>query len=190
MKTNLVVLVSGPSGSGKTKLVNMIIELDPSLYERPKAYTSRSQRENEGNDEYIFCEQKDILQLYRKGALFNLDFLYGNYYGISKYAMEECRKKKKIIIKEIHPDKFSVFENNSQYHVLKILLLGGTIRKDRYKIDIEYYREVDIKRFDIFIYCFNDKELLNAAIYINRKIQDLEHEKVNFQKCIYHKKYK
>lgn len=100
------ILIFGKSGAGKTSLINGLITLYPLIYCRPISYTTRKKRINESNDEYQFISKDDLISLFNKGTILNLDLVYGNYYGIDKKDLINKLNDGKIVIKEIHPSNF------------------------------------------------------------------------------------
>lgn len=109
------ILVCGRSGSGKTSLINSLIYQYPSIYCRPISYTTRKKRLYESEDEYQFITKDALIALNDTEQLLNIDFIYGNYYGILKKDLVNKLENDKIVIKEIHPSNFdkisAIFSN-------------------------------------------------------------------------------
>lgn len=104
----IFVAVCGTSGIGKTTLVKNLIEKHGDCFSYPKSYTTREGRE--GDDFYEYVSDEKIRELYDKAQLVNLDFIYGNYYGVSTSSLNSIFSSKKIAIKEIHPNNLCKFE--------------------------------------------------------------------------------
>lgn len=70
-----------PSGSGKTTIINYISE----TYNLniAKSHTTRQKRYTNDN-EYVFNTLEEFIELEKSGFFFEVEYLFGNYYGTPK----------------------------------------------------------------------------------------------------------
>lgn len=81
--------VSAPSGAGKSSLVNGLLKLEPTL-KLSISYTTRLPRPGEENGrEYHFITIDDFLTRKTKGEFLEYAEVHGNYYGTSKFLIQE-----------------------------------------------------------------------------------------------------
>lgn len=148
-----LILVSGASGAGKTSIINCLVDNFSDLYVRPKSYTTRDIRKNESYNEYDFVKQQWLVSEYNAGNLLNFDYVYGNYYAISKRSISAILDKGKIAIKEIHPMNYKIFEYNFP-NLTKVYIKTSKTEnydKERSNTDHEYYSRLNENTFDIII---------------------------------------
>merc|ERR1712110_213153 len=96
------VVISGPSGVGETTLLTRLFSEYPNQFAFTVSHTTRSPRPNEthGKD-YYFISTPDM-----KNAIAEQKFLEhaqfaGNYYGTSKFSIEQEQAEKKIPILDL-----------------------------------------------------------------------------------------
>jgi SAM-dependent methyltransferase len=98
-----VVAVGGPSSLGKTSIISAMIAQHPSLYSRPKSYTSRPPRAGESEDEYSFVTRHEMLRLHQEGYFIALDDVYGHLYATARASILDILGSGKLSVKEVHP---------------------------------------------------------------------------------------
>jgi guanylate kinase len=138
-----LILVCGKSGSGKTTLINNLLLLYPNLYCRPLSYTTRTKRADETDSEYIFTTQQNIASLWEQNKLINLDFIYGNYYGIIKSDLDQKMRLGKNVIKEVHPQNINQFLDLYPNTILVSILCNhsnATRSPERKVADDDFYQ--------------------------------------------------
>lgn len=139
------VLVSGKSGSGKTTLIKNLYDYG---FRCPSSYTTRKKRYDTEND-YIFISPSEILELYDKGELVNLDICYNNFYGIQKKSLNEIIEDNLIPIKEIHPSNLEKI--SSSYECITVLISKKDIDDRGRAEDKLFYESLEKEAFDIVI---------------------------------------
>lgn len=140
------VLVSGRSGAGKTTLIENIYNHG---FRRPVSYTTRKKRSNK-DEEYIFVTKAEILELYDRGDLINLDICYNNYYGISRESIDLILEDGLIPIKEIHPSNLAKIKE--KYKCVLVLICKNELEdRGRKEADMCFYRSIREDDFDIII---------------------------------------
>lgn len=107
-KNRAVVLIGGQSGIGKTTLITNLLTCYPSIFKQPLSVTSRRPRSNE--ERYDFKSVAEIIELNKAGELVNLDEVYGNFYGIFKFSVEDILALEMFPIKEVHCENFYKFK--------------------------------------------------------------------------------
>jgi guanylate kinase/SAM-dependent methyltransferase len=121
------VAVSGLSGRGKTALVNALVNRFPSEFARPASVTTRPNRPGEGEDEYRFISQEEILSLHRAGQLVNLDCVFDNYYGIIVDSLRDVCASGRVAVKEIHHSNVGKIERAVDL-ALRVVVVGDDLR--------------------------------------------------------------
>lgn len=154
-KAKIIILISGISGAGKTVIVNGLIEHRKSVYMRPVSYTTRDKREEEPRGEYIFVDKEWLMEEYRLGRVMNLDYVYGNYYSVSKTDIINIWQKGMIPIKEVHPENISKFKNQD-INCISILIKRelNEIKNrgyERFVDDFTYYNKLSDNKFNLII---------------------------------------
>lgn len=154
--TTIPILIGGPSGVGKSSIISNIIKQSNSFI-RPKSYTTRTQRNNEDNSEYIFVSETEYNKLKNRSAFINDDYVYGNFYATSRHSVEEIIKDKKFPIKEIYPNNFKKFKTLYPNLITVIILPNSfndikTTDIKRYKEDMTFFKNLDISSYDIILY--------------------------------------
>ena len=147
-----LILIGGKSGSGKTTLINKLIEMYPDVYLRPISYTTRKQRPEETNNEYIFISSEQFFDLSEKGEILNIDKVYGHYYGMRRDFILDNLKDGILLIKEIHPQNHKKINQLLKDNVISILLKSQPIKSTRNDEDAEYYNSICEDDFDIIFY--------------------------------------
>lgn len=93
-----VIGVVGPSGVGKTTIVEAAIDKYPDLFQKPRSYTTRSQRDNESAEAYRFVSKETFSNLRSTGEIFESTIYSGNQYGSSKSEVDAILAKGKNVI--------------------------------------------------------------------------------------------
>jgi len=175
------LLVGGQSGAGKTSLINALIAQFPQVYERPISYTTRHRRTDEASDEYIFICRDEMLSLFEKGLLLNLDYNYGNYYGMSKESVFNIFKEFKCAIKEIHPQYHSKIKQLVPNSLSILIRDIDDTPQDRFhdekhsrrREDDAFYSTIDENCFDIVLYYDKTLTPKQNAIIFHKRIQGI-----------------
>ncbi len=76
----LIVVVSGPGGVGKGTIVKALVERDPQLW-LSRSWTTRSQRDGEHDDAYVFATRDQFEQRLASGGFLESTEFLGNLYG-------------------------------------------------------------------------------------------------------------
>jgi guanylate kinase len=160
-KSNHLVLVGGPSGIGKTTIINNLINDYSDLFCRPNSFSTRAKRENEDNTEFEFIDESLIKKLYNDGKLINLDYVFGNYYAISKESVVDIINKGKIPIKEVHPSNHkkikSAFSSTSS---LILLPCNNSFSfKEKNRDELDYYSSLNLDDFDLTIHVDHEQSV-------------------------------
>lgn len=100
-----LLLLGGPDNAGKTTTLDCLIEIWPEYYRRPKSYTTRDKRSDEGF-EYEFINSDEMSSLQSFGRLANLDVYRGHQYAIDKTDLEHGLAQGLTICKEVHPNNW------------------------------------------------------------------------------------
>ena len=96
---NLVVVLAGPSGVGKDSVMLGLIEKHPNTYQKFANTTTREKRPGEVEGiNYYYVNAEEFLRRVKDGEVFEHVHHYGNYYGMSKKAIEAVWKQSKIAI--------------------------------------------------------------------------------------------
>lgn len=172
------IAIGGKSGVGKTTLINKLVELYPEI-KRPVSYTTRKRRENESGAEYKFISENEIKQLYESGKLVNLDFNYGNYYGMDKEELlKELEDEGFFIIKEIHPQYHEKIKAALGDNVISVLIKGlgcDSENRGRELEDGNFYKKEKELGFDlVFIYDRNCSIEENARLFYHKLLTYVE----------------
>ena len=95
----LVVVIAGPSGVGKDSVMQELVSKHPHIYSKFANTTTREKRvgEVEGVN-YYYVTQAEFLRRTEVGEVFEHVHHYGNYYGMSKKAIEGVWASGKIAI--------------------------------------------------------------------------------------------
>lgn len=111
----LIVIVSGPGGAGKGTIVDSLVERDPSLW-LSRSWTTRSQRDGEPDDAYVFVHREDFEQRIREGGFLEWTEFLGNLYGSPTPKVDgevdvvlEIELHGAQQVKERHPEAILVF---------------------------------------------------------------------------------
>lgn len=170
-----IIMVGGRSGVGKTTLINSLLKYSPELYERPKSFTSRKRRMDEGLSEYHFVTRECMEQMKQNGEFANFDCVYGNYYAMTISSLVEIGEAGKLAIKEIHPSnqkKLKEVYPEAISVLIKEAVCGSdnSARRERREEDDTFYNAVNEEWFDItFTYDKNVSPRENGY-YFNMKL--------------------
>ncbi|MBQ8292925.1 MAG: methyltransferase domain-containing protein [Bacilli bacterium] len=172
MNKGYLILVGGSSGSGKTLLINHIIE-NYNNYVRPISYTTREKRKDENNNEYVFISKEQFSIFKELNYLYNIDFVYENYYAMDKNSIDYYINRGYNVIKEIHPENQKKIKNEGTYNCIRILIESNITTKAERKEDIEYYKVLSKNEFDIIVNNCNSENISTIAKYVIHKIENV-----------------
>lgn len=128
MSGKIIALV-GPSGVGKNFVKQAIKDKFPQLVELT-VYTTRPKRSSDGLDRKTDIPIDNFLIMKQKGEIiaahqpFGLE---GDWYGFSRYQIEEMLDNNNLILTEIHPDNILLFK---KLYGDKIFTVALTAEKD------------------------------------------------------------
>ena len=170
-----IIMVGGRSGVGKTTLINSLLKYSPELYERPKSFTSRKRRLDEGLSEYHFVTRECMEQMKQNGEFANFDYVYGNYYAMTISSLAEIGEAGKLAIKEIHPSnqkKLKEAYPESIAVLIKEAVYGSnnSARRERREEDDTFYNAVNEEWFDIIFTYDKNISLRENCYYFNMKL--------------------
>ncbi len=99
--SGIIYIISAPSGSGKTTLANMLRDSVPGIY-FSVSYTTRPPRggEQEGH-EYHFVSMDEFQRMLEHDEFLEHANVYGNFYGTSKQALQEARRRGEDLLLDI-----------------------------------------------------------------------------------------
>ena len=112
-------IISAPSGAGKTSLARALIDNNDNIV-MSVSHTTRHQRSGEVHGEdYFFVDEVEFLRMVEEGIFLEHAQVYGNYYGTSRFAVEELLAAGKHVlldidwqgarsVREIMPDAISI----------------------------------------------------------------------------------
>ncbi|GAA2357032.1 hypothetical protein Cme02nite_50510 [Catellatospora methionotrophica] len=155
-----LVLIGGRSGCGKTTVVEQLVTDLPAVYARVPSFTSRARRPGEGDGEYRFVTRAAMLAMSAAGDLFSLDEAYGDYYAMSRRAIEEITDGGRFAVKEMHAKNHPAVLAQLPGTISVLLWLpderwsddrvgGEPARRLRLAEDQAYYAALAPDRFDI-----------------------------------------
>ena len=154
-----LIAVGGATCVGKTELVDSLIRQFPGFFCRPKSFTSRPRRQDEGTEEYSFASHEEVRAMFMSGSLLTLDEAYGNIYGISAQSAAEAIAGGRCPVKEVHPKNHSRLREKVP-NLVSVIISGDphtnqsldAARLQRLAEDNEFYRRHDPLEHDIVFF--------------------------------------
>jgi len=167
MKNNIFI-ISGPSGSGKDAIIDGLKKILPT--KQLITTTSRPKRTGEHQGwPYYFISQKQFEKNIKENKLFEYDFHYKNYYGLTYDEISRAKTSNKIYFwqaeykgviaaKKKIPGLTAIFINSP----LEVLINRMRCREAKLDKKIFKQRVEDIKKWlkhlDIYDYIIENKE--------------------------------
>lgn len=115
MTDPIIVIVSGPGGAGKGTIVETLVQRDPALW-LSRSWTTRSQRDGESDDAYVFVDKPTFQQRIDDGGFLEWTEFLGNFYGSPSPSVDsgldivlEIELHGAQQVKERHPEAILVF---------------------------------------------------------------------------------
>ena len=170
---NIVIVLAGPSGVGKDSVMLGLINKHPNLYQKFANTTTREKRlgEVEGVN-YHYVTQDEFLRRIKFGEVFEHVIHYGNYYGMSKKAIEQVWERGLIAInncqingiretKKLYGKNCVTVFIKAPHEVVKARLIGRGDSAEQRKIRADYDEFMALEpEFDISI----ENKILEKAI--------------------------
>jgi guanylate kinase len=101
VSTGTLFTVSAPSGAGKTSLVKALADSDSQITVSV-SHTTRSMRPGEEHGvNYHFVHREEFVQMLGEGAFLEHAQVFDNFYGTSKYWVQDTLKQGRDVILEI-----------------------------------------------------------------------------------------
>lgn len=165
---NNIFIISGPSGSGKDAIINGLKKILPT--NQLITTTSRQKRAGERQGKpYYFITKEQFKKNIKRNKLFEYDFHYKNYYGLTydeinkaetsgKISFWQAEYKGVITAKKKMPNLTAIFINSP----LEILI--NRMRRREIKLDEKIFKQriKDIKEWlkhlDIYDYIVENEE--------------------------------
>ncbi|MBE5734885.1 MAG: hypothetical protein E7361_00305 [Clostridiales bacterium] len=193
MKKGLLVLMSGSSGVGKNTVIDKLIENNDYIGNL-RSCTSRAIRvddkvQEDGNYAYYFMTKEEFEGKIERNEMLEYDIFSGNYYGISKDAIQEAMNAEKTVIKDItvkgvasckhllgkNANIVSVFLTMPKSELKRRLVLRGTkdIRNRMKHYDFEQ------KSISLYDYCIVNKDLdktlekMEGVLAVSKREEDI-----------------
>jgi len=176
-RAGILFIVSGPSGAGKSALASCVLESVPGL-RFSISYTTRQPRGLERNGvEYNFVDAAEFQKLMDSGDLLEWAEVYGNFYGTSKWCVDQILAEGDDVLLDIdvqgarsirqkRPEAVSVFILPPSYQVLKARLESRRLDKD-YVIE----QRLKIARDEIKSYVDYDYLIVNSEL--SKSVEEL-----------------
>ena len=76
----MLIVVSGPGGVGKGSIAQLLVERDSNLW-LSKSWTTRSRRDAEDEESYVFVTQEHFDEAVKDGVFLEWAEFHGNYYA-------------------------------------------------------------------------------------------------------------
>jgi len=133
-----VFIVAGPSGVGKNHIIREVLEKFSSLTILP-TYTTRPAREDDKESKSRICvEEKDFLEMIRRGELLEWSQYCEFYYGKKKSDFDDAFAKRKKVITDIDVQGLHLYKDHFGSGLISIFVtyedlkfLSDRIRKNR-----------------------------------------------------------
>lgn len=120
------LVIQGLSGSGKSTLAQKVV--DSGGFSRPKSFTTRRQRRDEGFDEYEFISKDLFLSLFE--VRFNYyDKYAGNLYAMDQQSISDIFSSGTIPIKEISIENIEKLKTKNNCLPLVVQLRGTYLNR-------------------------------------------------------------
>lgn len=184
----MMLIISGPSGSGKTSLVQRLIQEQG--YELVKSYTTRPQRSEEDEKQYVFVTEDVFFEMADRGEFLEFNAYPGSkekkyYYGTPSEKVFQILENGKTAILEIDVNgKRRIVDKENDFKVYSVFIMASaeTIsnrllarKTEKREAVIERLRQslIEIEEARLYdVVIFNNECVENGAAAIDEFIKD------------------
>lgn len=122
-RRGIMLVISSPSGAGKTSLSRAILEQDNNI-KLSISMTTRKPRPKEIDGRDYYFTDRESFEAYQKKELFlETAYVFGNYYGTPKQAVDSALSKGYDILFDIDWQGAQQLSQTASDHLVKVFIL-------------------------------------------------------------------
>ncbi len=96
----MLIILSGCSGAGKSTLIRGLLKKHDNI-KFMKTCTTRSRREGESDESYVFVTKDEFDEKLKNGEIFEYEEIHKNFYGTLNSSLEKVIEGKNHYIKDV-----------------------------------------------------------------------------------------